>query len=78
MSSDTSGRIDEIRKLSSMVYNSINGQTEGSESESGKAESSESVQEQHESSESESGKPEGGESVQEQPESSESADEKQE
>ena len=68
MSSDTSGRIDEIRKLSSMVYNSINGQTEGSES----------VQEQHESSESESGKPEGGESVQEQPESSESADEQQE
>ena len=78
MSSDTSGRIDEIRKLSSMVYNSINGQTEGSESESGKAESSESVQEQHESSESESGKPEGGESVQEQPEGSESADEQQE
>ena len=68
MSSDTSGRIDEIRKLSSMVYNSINGQTEGSES----------VQEQHESSESESGKPESRESVQEQPESSESADEQQE
>ena len=78
MSSDTSGRIDEIRKLSSMVYNSINGQTEGSESESGKAESSESVQEQHKSSESESGKPESSESVQEQPESSESADEQQE
>ena len=48
MSSDTSGRIDEIRKLSSMVYNSINGQTESSESVQEQPESSESADEQQE------------------------------
>ena len=33
MSSDTSGRIDEIRKLSSIIYQSINGQQENTESD---------------------------------------------